>query len=587
MKVNSSLPAAAGLGLACVLGLVAVAGAGTTSWKRNPANPGDWSDVANWTDGLPDASSDAYINNGGTAQIGTGGAASNYLYLNRAVGSSATLVHTGGNNTVRSAMFLGSDLNTNGVYQLSGSGALTAGGESIGHYGTGRFIQTGGGNTVQSSLFVGYFSTGSSYELSGGGVLSASSETAGYWGQGKFLQTGGSNTAGTLTLGYNAGAEGTYDLSGNSRLWTRIQELGMGGTGRLTQSGGTNTAADTLKLGRDPTSNGTYELKDTGTLSAVRVFVGDQYGTGTFLQTGGTNTVSDSLRLGSQAGSQGTYTISAGTLQAKDVDLGYYVGSHGTLNITGAAAKITVTNKLRFASGSELSAVAGASIHVTGATLENQSTDPAKLAGLSHLGLVFEGGAAKLANVEVAGEDRGAVLAGLNNNFALGGLHLGGADVGRIKLVDLVDNETALPDKEALYVKSLSLGASAYLDLGGLNLYYLGGSIDPTATVVPGGGSLTRIPALAGDVDLDSDVDIFDVAVLQTNYGAKGVTWSEGDFNGDGNVDIFDVAMLQVNYGAGVPAGAPIAAPVPEPTSIVLAVLAAAALVAVARRRKA
>ncbi|MHB1035657.1 MAG: SdrD B-like domain-containing protein [Pirellulales bacterium] len=70
-----------------------------------------------------------------------------------------------------------------------------------------------------------------------------------------------------------------------------------------------------------------------------------------------------------------------------------------------------------------------------------------------------------------------------------------------------------------------------------------------------------RWPWIAGDADLDGDVDIFDVAVLQTKYGiTTGAAWADGDFDGNGTVDIFDVALMQVNYGTGV-APAPAAAP--------------------------
>ncbi|MHB1033610.1 MAG: PEP-CTERM sorting domain-containing protein [Pirellulales bacterium] len=81
---------------------------------------------------------------------------------------------------------------------------------------------------------------------------------------------------------------------------------------------------------------------------------------------------------------------------------------------------------------------------------------------------------------------------------------------------------------------------------------------------------------VAGDLDKNGKVDIFDVAVLQTKYGmTSGATWGDGDFDGNGTVDIFDVAAMQVNYGYGV-AGSP--APVPEPSTLVLAAMGLASL---------
>lgn len=52
----------------------------------------------------------------------------------------------------------------------------------------------------------------------------------------------------------------------------------------------------------------------------------------------------------------------------------------------------------------------GATIHMTGSAFENESTDPADLAGLSNLSLIFEGGSANVDPFEVAGEDMGAVM---------------------------------------------------------------------------------------------------------------------------------------------------------------------------------
>jgi formylglycine-generating enzyme required for sulfatase activity len=86
---------------------------------------------------------------------------------------------------------------------------------------------------------------------------------------------------------------------------------------------------------------------------------------------------------------------------------------------------------------------------------------------------------------------------------------------------------------------------------------------------------------VAGDVDLDGTVDIFDVAVVQHKYGmTSNARWKDGDFDGNGTVDIFDVALLQVNYGHGV-AAAPIT--VPEPSTLVLATIGLASLVAFRR----
>ena len=56
---------------------------------------------------------------------------------------------------------------------------------------------------------------------------------------------------------------------------------------------------------------------------------------------------------------------------------------------------------------------------------------------------------------------------------------------------------------------------------------------------------------LAGDVDLDGDVDIADLAQLLANYGTTDSTWIYGDLDLDGDVDIADLATLLAVYGWG------------------------------------
>ena len=70
---------------------------------------------------------------------------------------------------------------------------------------------------------------------------------------------------------------------------------------------------------------------------------------------------------------------------------------------------------------------------------------------------------------------------------------MGGADIGQVQLVDTFDNQPDWEGDEALSVYNLVLGQGTYLDLNGLNLYYinftdLGGSIDLN------GGSMSQVP---------------------------------------------------------------------------------------------
>jgi hypothetical protein len=57
---------------------------------------------------------------------------------------------------------------------------------------------------------------------------------------------------------------------------------------------------------------------------------------------------------------------------------------------------------------------------------------------------------------------------------------------------------------------------------------------------------------ILGDLDLDGDVDLADLAQLLGHYGdGPGATYAEGDLDGDGDVDLSDLAELLGNYGLG------------------------------------
>ncbi|MDP6380943.1 MAG: PEP-CTERM sorting domain-containing protein, partial [Phycisphaerae bacterium] len=198
------------------------------------------------------------------------------------------------------------------------------------------------------------------------------------------------------------------------------------------------------------------------------------------------------ILLGRKAAGAGTYNISGGSLSVANFEVGP-VGS-GTLNITNAAADITVTNLLHFGADSTLTAVAGSTIHMTGSAFENENIDAADLAGLENLTLIFEGGVGDIDPFEVAGQDVGGVGAGWTANFALEALELGGIDVGYVQLVDNFDNQAGF--SEALYVNSLIVGAGSTLDLNGLNLYYHTGTI--TGSIINGTATQAPEPATMG-----------------------------------------------------------------------------------------
>ncbi|MBN1941725.1 MAG: PEP-CTERM sorting domain-containing protein [Phycisphaerae bacterium] len=91
--------------------------------------------------------------------------------------------------------------------------------------------------------------------------------------------------------------------------------------------------------------------------------------------------------------------------------------------------------------------------------------------------------------------------------------------------------------------------------------------------------TLTYLPSILGDANLDGSVDPADYTIYADNYGT-GTTWAQGDFNLDGFVDPADYTIYADEYG-NTASGSPVN-PTPEPATMSLLGVGALALL---RRR--
>ncbi len=140
----------------------------------------------------------------------------------------------------------------------------------------------------------------------------------------------------------------------------------------------------------------------------------------------------------------------------------------------------------------------------------------------------------------------------------LGGLSAGTFDTTSVTgeatldgtlVVSLLGSFVSLPgDTFEIMTHAGSTGAFAGIDN---QTGYAGLTFDVTydATAV----ILSVDAALAGDADLDGDVDFADFNTLLGNFGAmSGVNWLDGDFDGNGFVDFNDFNTLLGNFGSAI-----------------------------------
>ncbi len=258
-----------------------------TYWQHEPATPGGWSVPDNWTAGLPTSGVDAWIDNGGTAIISSGSAASQNLYLGGDWGTTGTVQQSGGTASIASDLYLGQYTGSTGTYELSGTGDLNA----------------------SSSIIVGNEGTGI------------------------FTQSAGSAATGGLTLGSAENSEGTYTLQGGT-LTTGWTQVGSDGVGTFHHTAGTHQSGglEVSTMG----GSGEYNLGGTGNLLSSGCNVGS-IGTGTFNQTGGAHSIDGELNIGGymQEDGTGAYNLGGGTLGFANPWSETWVHSTGTYTQTG------------------------------------------------------------------------------------------------------------------------------------------------------------------------------------------------------------------------------------------------------------
>lgn len=283
--------------------------------------------------------------------------------------------------------------------------------------------------------------------------------------------------------------------------------------GRIDQSGGVVTSAyfQVASVGEAEYHLSGGELQtDDATIGLWRSPISLPVGAapGVFTQTGGSYRAG-LLRLGVGGTGEGSYVLSAGTLVAGELVVGDSMDERwiprrtwgvGHFHFDEGEAGLTVTSLMKIGPRGEFTAVPGAVLHLRGASLAVLTSDSRNVSAFDVLRVVFEGAEASSgvgelveSRLEVAGEDRGASMAGFVDNFVIDTLQVGGEGAAWVRLVNEADNQSGSAVEDALYVRHLILNEGSMLDLGGRKLYVLDFE-NAGGTIQANGGELTVVP---------------------------------------------------------------------------------------------
>jgi fibronectin-binding autotransporter adhesin len=256
----------------------------STDWIGPAPTDLNWHASSNWNAGVPNANTDANINNGGTASIAAG-----------MLGEARDLRIGFGNVRVQGAGALSTQ------YGLIGNGAM--------------FLDGGTWNT--GGLDVGAGGTGA-VNISLGGSLNSIS----------------------TVVGLNAGDAGTVNVDDSVWTNTSISTIGQRGTGTLNvRNGGSVSNTNVMFIGSEAGSLGTVTVDGAGSsLDSNGELTVGYHGEGRLTVSGGAYVESGpdapalmtaGIRIGDEAGSKGTVTVQgAGSrlFMANDA----YIGNRGT-----------------------------------------------------------------------------------------------------------------------------------------------------------------------------------------------------------------------------------------------------------------
>jgi len=472
----------------------------STYWQAGTAN---WSGTNVWNNGEPTLDDDAYINNGGTAQV------------------------TAGNTEYANDLFLGRNSGQSGHVQMTGGALYTKYDQYIGYEGSGSFTQSGGENrcsygTSNHDLYLGYDTGGTGTYTMSGGTLYTGDQYIGRLGSGTFIQSGGTNylsatgsaTPDNMYVGYatsSAWGTGVYRLSGTGQIIINHKnaDIRVGDTysgtissGRFEwfRQGGISWAdpsgdgkmiigeGGTLAMGYDFTSlpqrvtgleNATLEVTNGATVTKLSdeitsqvkyLRIGSSTGAGYGIQQGGDVVVGQWAKIG-DAG-LGVATHNAGT---------FYVTTHLYLGINSSSASgtyrlnggtLTVGGSIYGGSGTGTFIIDGGTLTLNGSYLNVTNFILGDQAGRSGSYTLASGKTANIGALTIGNAGTGT-LSQTGGSIYAGSLTIGGGS------------------SYAMTGGSLSVSGAAIIGQGGSATWSIGSQNPSVGSLTMRNGSIT------------------------------------------------------------------------------------------------
>jgi T5SS/PEP-CTERM-associated repeat protein len=525
------------LGLAISLGPAHCGSAQTTFWVATGV--GNWYVAANWGSGLPDATTDAQINNGGTAQLFDPLARADDLTLGFLAANSGALDINGGSLTVD--VFDAGARGTGSLHVLN-QGRLTS---------TGAFV--GGDAGSHGTVTV----EGAMSKWVAGNVLNV-----GYSGEGALSILGGGAVSSSFTsVGNDPGASGTLliDGVGSSHSVTGDLTVGPQGVGIVTVRNGAHAANSNGNLGAEVEGSGVVNVEGAGTTWSNGVVAVGVRGTGALNVIGGAIVSGTNGRIAREPDSHGMAIVD---------------GPGSQWNSTGV---FTIANnsvgKLIVRNGGSVSANLGLTIQ-TGGVLEGDGTVIANVTN-NH---IVTPGATLPGTLHISGNYSQGTAASLLIELA------SAASIDKLAVTGTATLSGALSVQLAGGYVPLAGTAFDLLDWGSRSGTFTSVSLPVlpsplawnTSLLYASGVVSVSSPFLAADFNENHFVDAADLVKWKTGFGTPaGASHLQGDADFEGDVDGFDFLLWQRQLGLSAP---PISSnePLPEPATMLLGAVAAA-----------